>query len=394
MSERSRDRWTTRSRRYESIRTPLSGPVIHDVINQTTSFRQSEIIDVADNYMGSNPVQHTQYYVSPFPFVLPSAMSKIDGSSAIIKDSDFYVGGRPQGAPFSYVPNWSALLQEIVDDSTGVLPSQVQTIINVIEFGQLKSIIPGACKAARKIIKSGFSKKSLKELASQHLAYSFGVAPLVGEIKGLLSIRQTIRARIKQLEARNGVVTQIRKRESVKYAEPGFYARGNSDTGHRIEQDGEWEIDAQACLSASCRSFFVNDGRSQAQLVSQALGLGTPLSTIWELIPFSFVADWLLPIGDSFAKLESKIMDPQVVRHVFLNNFVWSIKQKGAVILETTVRSKAYPGWDGLKLQNSTVQNVQYLRGVGVPPANLIPPIKWSVNRTALSISLVLQRVL
>lgn len=344
--------------------------------------------------MGLNPVEHTQFFVSPFSFVLPSATNIRVGGTAVVKDSDFYVGGRPSGAPFSYKPDWSSLLQDIVDDSIGVIPSQVQTIINVIEFGQLKSIIPGACKAARKIIKSGFSKKSLKELASQHLAYSFGVAPLVGEIKGLLSLRQTIGARIKQLEARNGVVTQIRKRESVKYVEPGFYARGDASSGHRIEQTGDWQIDALACLSASCRSFFVNDAASHAKLVSQALGLGTPLSTIWELIPFSFVADWLLPIGDNFARLESKLLDPQVVRSVCLDSFVWSIKQDGANLLESVVRSEVYPGWDGLRLQDSLVQNKQYVRGVGIPPADLVPPIQWSVNRTALSISLVLQRVL
>jgi hypothetical protein len=38
-----------------------------------------------------------------------------------------------------------------------------------------------------------------------------------------------------------------------------------------------------------------------------SLGLTNPLSVAWELVPFSFVADWFLPLGDYFNNVDSTI---------------------------------------------------------------------------------------
>lgn len=39
--------------------------------------------------------------------------------------------------------------------------------------------------------------------------------------------------------------------------------------------------------------------------IATAFGLQNPLEVIWELVPFSFVADWFLPIGDSLRALSA-----------------------------------------------------------------------------------------
>lgn len=38
-----------------------------------------------------------------------------------------------------------------------------------------------------------------------------------------------------------------------------------------------------------------------------ALGLSNPLAVAWELVPFSFVVDWFLPLGDYFSNVDSTI---------------------------------------------------------------------------------------
>lgn len=40
---------------------------------------------------------------------------------------------------------------------------------------------------------------------------------------------------------------------------------------------------------------------------ASALGLTNPISVAWELVPFSFVADWFLPLGDYFNNIDSTL---------------------------------------------------------------------------------------
>lgn len=56
------------------------------------------------------------------------------------------------------------------------------------------------------------------------------------------------------------------------------------------------------------------------------LGLKDPLSIAWELVPYSFVADWFIPIG---AWLQARGLQ-QAVKGTFVSSLTEKFEQRGA----------------------------------------------------------------
>lgn len=71
--------------------------------------------------------------------------------------------------------------------------------------------------------------------------------------------------------------------------------------------------------------------------VIDSVGLTNPLSVAWELVPFSFVVDWFVPVG----KMIQGIVPPQGVD--FVDGWI-SCKCSGVSRAWTTIPSP-YPGW-------------------------------------------------
>jgi hypothetical protein len=130
---------------------------------------------------------------------------------------------------------------------------------------------------------------SRKELANDYLVYQYGIKPLLGDIVGAAEhlAEYVIRARPVKSNghAQKTIVTEI------------------------IPPVDEW--DGLRGKSVFCQStvkirvkygsiFGISDdlARQAAQL-----GFTNPANVVWELVPFSFVADWFLPIGDFLSSL-------------------------------------------------------------------------------------------
>lgn len=64
-------------------------------------------------------------------------------------------------------------------------------------------------------------------------------------------------------------------------------------------------------------------------------GLTDPASIVWERIPYSFVVDWFLPIGNF---LQSRAL-AQAVKGTFVRTATRRLKASGATIKESYIRS-------------------------------------------------------
>lgn len=86
--------------------------------------------------------------------------------------------------------------------------------------------------------------------------------------------------------------------------------------------------------------------------ISTELGFG-PFSLLWELTPWSFVADWVFPIGDAISQAEAlaTVTPTKIVRTT-------TIKRRVQIIKHFTGSSGLYK-WDGSK-------NVLYIHHVSV----------------------------
>lgn len=113
----------------------------------------------------------------------------------------------------------------------------------------------------------------LKNVADRYLMYKYGVKPMMQDIHGLFELGQ-VQLRPAMLVSARRV---IRDHGRVDRSNGGWYTKGSAQRSHTCQLTGQ-----------------LNDAWKRA--VNQA-GLVNPASIAWELVPFSFVLDWALPIG-------------------------------------------------------------------------------------------------
>lgn len=139
-------------------------------------------------------------------------------------------------------------------------------------------------------------KGKAKAAAGWWLEWQYAIKPLLSDVYAAMEVVR------KGLETSDGLFSVTRTVKSPKYTK----AFQNSSPGGMVEE------------SAKCTIWGrVDPGTLRA--LGQ-VGLINPLSVLWELVPFSFVIDWLLPIGtlleSSTATLGVQFVDSHVVKQI------------------------------------------------------------------------------
>ena len=125
--------------------------------------------------------------------------------------------------------------------------------------------------------------KVAKRLTDAYLAYVYGVAPLVADTYGLIELAKEYGKKPLLL---NGTATAERySSPSDQYVSNYTYERTESFTNMVARSRTRTTIWAK-----------ISDQHAGLRTLNQ-LGLTNPASLAWELVPYSFVVDWLLPIG-------------------------------------------------------------------------------------------------
>lgn len=170
------------------------------------------------------------------------------------------------------------LLKMIIGNATAITKS-----IRQLKRGN----IPGAISALNSGQRgSKMSKGTLsptKSVASNWLQLQYGWKPLLSDIQGLFKL-------LPNLTSPTGYVQQAKSsasdshEHSVNYPpSPVTIQAHNGLTNHHTRITVKYGI-----------RFKVED---QLQAFLSQTGFTDPISLTWELLPFSFVADWFLPIG-------------------------------------------------------------------------------------------------
>jgi hypothetical protein len=146
-------------------------------------------------------------------------------------------------------------------------------------FNFIKAMKKGRWRQAGDIL--GLSRKEFtanrgNALADYWLAYSYGWAPLAGEMFALQRTFAEATHRTSRSVEGNG--TSIVS-DDVEFPYNDFIEKGSFAARVRTTLKAELTNPYLA---------LIND-----------LGLTNPLSVAWELVPFSFVVDWFLPVGNT-----------------------------------------------------------------------------------------------
>lgn len=211
-----------------------------------------------------------------------------------IEDTDTYYLAKllADSNPFNYSVSIPIMISELVEAST--LLRVVQT--NILTLG-----------------------------GSSYLNYQFGIAPLIADLKVLATITTAIENKIKEL---NSVIKRggLRKKvflsnrvyhtpSELRYAGWSGYAKTLHYTikpTYRSKVWGtvRWKPSSPSTIDVSKLASFNMALKTVFDLKTVKLGPNSPEflklnpSTIWEMIPFSWLADYFLNVGDSLRAVE------------------------------------------------------------------------------------------
>jgi hypothetical protein len=126
-----------------------------------------------------------------------------------------------------------------------------------------------------------FARKGTKDAANRWLELQYGWKPLMQDIYG------AIRAYAQSIEA-NPPIRRVSAR-----------SRANRD---RVEQQGPFvfggaKFPVEIQELESCKAYLYYSINPTLVTLAQQFGFLNPINLAWEVLPYSFVADWLLPIG-------------------------------------------------------------------------------------------------
>jgi uncharacterized protein YjiS (DUF1127 family) len=209
---------------------------------------------------------------------------------------------------------------------------------------------------SRDQVKGVVSRRGAKDTAGQWLELHFGWVPLVQDIYNAVNVLQ-------------GPL-------------PGCKARGKAGTSVSFSDNkgqGNWSTfvpQAQGFITIGADVYLENANLALAN----RMGLINPATVAWELIPFSFLVDWFIPVGN------------------FLNSFSDFVGYRVENPFTTTLRkgTSRQVYLDGRYSSVSLGECVRMTRVLGVPPRRLVMSTfkGLSVTRGATAIALVIQQFL
>jgi len=158
-------------------------------------------------------------------------------------------------------------------------------------FDAVRNVKKGNFADAAKILKLHFVPRGCsvkKSLASNWLEFRYGWVPLTHTVFDCVEVL-------------------------TRPYFPGW-ARGNA-TGTDIgsDYDGNWNPAMEHCytrrwafdIKCTIKAMVVGIDHSLVQ--AHQLGLTNPLTIVWEVIPFSFVVDWFVNVGDILQSLDDSV---------------------------------------------------------------------------------------
>lgn len=145
----------------------------------------------------------------------------------------------------------------------------------------------------------GFVRFSARELIDRHLSFKFGVLPAIHDLNSTIASHSAVEDRLLYLNKHRGRYVPIRVKKkfpaSFTPSDPSSYfldlqyALKDAFTVAHIFGQGRIRTD-------------INDA-SRWRAYAEYFGLNKIVGTAWELIPFSFVADWFLNIQEKINEL-------------------------------------------------------------------------------------------
>lgn len=270
-----------------------------------------------------------------------------------------------------------------------------------------KSIIAAADRSAKLLSDRGVAsrlhriqdistyKSVLKEGINSHLSYTFGVKPAIKDIGDMLAAHSEVEKRLAYLNEHRGQYIPIRASRKI----PATFTPGDrSASAYYLEFDSVLR-DAYTKLVIFGLGRIRDDihEASRWRAYTEYFGLNKVIGIGWELIPFSFVADWFVN-AQEFVNSKTRI---PLGESPFLNLASIGHSVKNVSTFDYLCR----PGYDPSNMMSLvtpsdpfpifTYSVSDYTRVSGFPSTSLFDnPSSFGLFRGSIGIELLLQKSL
>lgn len=272
----------------------------------------------------------------------------------------------------STLQNYSALAFDAMKPS---LEGDLQLTNFLLELVDVKHILSLFTKW------EGFVKK----IAAGHLSYAFGVKPFLQDVKELYDNLTNFEGYITQFLSRRNTVQ--RRHYRLKFIEDDGTYEGVAGGFGLVE--GTYKVKgvyhATMDYTYSCPN--LDNLQGQIRALRDLLGLRFGLSQLWEAIPFSFVVDWFIRVGDWLKQYEQ----PLVPVNLTVVDYCESYKIESSIEWEYYGVSPCGPQVGATTQYMGNRNTKVYVRRRSLPNSGsfFINPGQFGGNQLALSASLL-----
>jgi hypothetical protein len=271
-------------------------------------------------------------------------------------------------------PDWFALLDRWHESCNSLMPSasllgesMVEHAIFVDAFKAIlnpsravRSLLEFALKFRRK---KAFRQRvgvMLRTSADSYLGYNFGIKPALQELELIFNAHKLVQKRLNFLRENRGGYVPVRVGTKIPSEFTNTYPGTSTILKH---------LDAKetiAVISALAKVRTDLDFASDWKAYVQYFGLHKFIGLAWELVPFSFVVDWVTNAGDYI----SRYTTPHFASPYYnMRNLCHSVKQRSIWKLIVPSGYSFNEGWGTVNSDHTVLrgETSTYSRARGLP---------------------------
>lgn len=248
-------------------------------------------------------------FIMTFTGNLPGFVELLAGASVYDSNMTTLVNALPLqgGEGRNRYINWDNLLTAYMEKSQSVVRAEMllgetvaqpQLVVDAIRFlanpalgmtRLVKYVAKRYGKQARRRTTGDIARRVLKDAANSTLMYNFAIKPLVSDILGIKNATRIVQERVRYLSKHQGNFVPVKVRT---ISSPDEYTCDFHPPGAVLFKTAPVD-ELSACLGAWFRVRRDIALEANVNAYVQYFGIGKVLNLVWELVPWSFVVDWV-----------------------------------------------------------------------------------------------------
>lgn len=238
-----------------------------------------------------------------------------------IQDIAVFAGNRDTHGSVGEAPriDWEVLEAKFMEDTKGILRNEVllgetlaqpQLVIDALRFlssparGMERFVRHVSRRYGKKFLRSKYTtgqvaRRVLQDASNSTLMYNFGIRPLISDVLGISNAKRVVSERIDFLKRHQGQYVPVRVRESSSSDE---YSCEYFPTVAEIFKSPH-QTRITACMGAYYRIREDVSMEANFNAFLHYFGVGRVVGLLWELVPYSFVVDWVTNAQERINKL-------------------------------------------------------------------------------------------